>query len=158
MSLLPTTLPKWYQTDEEGEKGWTPKTSDIVRTPENREITDAWSGTYEPSAPNNYTVKINRLKVLSPIQVGGGSFPEGGVLPAQVNGVPCIPGSSTRGAFLSWLRSRFETFSEEEQQFWLSLISEDHQSWQPRKIRFETILLKKLIKPYPLCLESFLVV
>lgn len=152
MSLLPTTLPKWYQTEEDQRgnvKGWTPKTSDIVAKPENRDIIAAWTGTYYPPAPKNYTVQINRLKVLSPIQVGGGSFPEGGILPAQVNGVPCIPGSSARGAFLSWLRSHFETFSEEEQQFWLSLISEDHQSWQPRKIRFETILLKKL-KPYPL--------
>ena len=149
MSLLPTTLPQWYQTDEEGKKGWTPKTSDIVRKPENKEITDAWSGTYYPLAPNSYTVKINRLKVLSPIQVGGGSLPEGGILPAQVNGVPCIPGSSTRGAFLSWLREHFSEFSTEEQAFWSSLISADYLSWQPRKIRFETILLKTL-KPYPL--------
>lgn len=149
MALLPETLPRWYQVDEKKEEGWTPETSDITSHPENREITDAWNGTYDPPSPKNYTVKINGLKILSPIQVGGGSLPEGDTLPAQINGVPCIPGSSIRGAFLSWLRDNWSQFSSEEQQFWSSLISEDQQSWQPRKIRFETIFLKGL-KPYPL--------
>jgi len=149
MALLPETLPRWYQVDEEKEKGWTPQTSDITSHPENKAIFGAWSGTYYPPSPKNYTVKINRLRVISPIQVGGGSLPEGDTLPAQINGVPCIPGSSIRGAFLSWLRDHFSQFSSEEQQFWSSLISKDQQSWQPRKIRFETILLKNL-KPYPL--------
>ena len=149
MHPLPETRPKWYQVDEEKGKGWTPQTSDISYQAENREITGAWSGTYYPPSPQNYTVKINGLKVLSPIQVGGGSFPEGGTLPAQVNGVPCIPGSSIRGAFLSWLRHNLTQFSEGEQQFWSQLMSADGKSWQPRKIRFETILLKGL-KPYPL--------
>lgn len=149
MALLPETKPRWYQIDPDREKGWTPQTSDITSHPENKEIFGAWSGTYYPSSPTNYTVKINRLRVISPIQVGGGSLPEGDTLPAQINGVPCIPGSSTRGAFLSWLRDNLSEFSQEEQQFWYSLMSEDRQSWQPRKIRFETILLKNL-KPYPL--------
>lgn len=147
---LPTEKPKWYTVEEDrNDKGWTPKTSDITSKPENREIIAAWSGTYYPASPQNYTVKINKLRVVSPIQVGGGSFPEGGVLPAQVNGVPCIPGASTRGAFLSWLRKNWSQFDSEEQQFWSSLISEDSQCWQPKKIRFESILLKDL-KPFPL--------
>ncbi|MFP4134960.1 MAG: RAMP superfamily CRISPR-associated protein [Halothece sp.] len=152
MLPLPTEKPKWYTVEEdrnENYKGWTPKTSDITSKPENREITAAWTGTYDPPSPKNYTVKINKLRVVSPIQVGGGSFPEGGTLPAQVNGVPCVPGASTRGAFLSWLRKNWSQFPLEEQQFWSSLISEDGQSWQPKTIRFETILLKDL-KPFPL--------
>jgi hypothetical protein len=149
---LPTERPKWYDVKEDRHgviKGWTPETSDITSHPENREITDAWSGTYYPPSPRNYTIKINRLKVLSPIQVGGDSFFEGGTLPAQINGVPCVPGSSIRGAFLSWLRDNLAHFPQGEQTFWSSLIAKDGQSWQPRKIRFETILLKQL-KPYPL--------
>ena len=167
MLPLPTEKPQWYTVEEdrnENYKGWTPKTSDITSKPENRETIAAWSGTYYPPSPKNYTVKINKLRVVSPIQVGGGSFPEGGTLPAQVNGVPCIPGASIRGAFLSWLRANWSQFSSEEQQFWSSLISEDgeglssesnseactpRQSWQPKKIRFESILLNNL-KPFPL--------
>jgi len=149
---LPTERPKWYDVKEDRHgviKGWTPETSDITSHPENKEIIGAWSGTYYPHSPQNYTVKLNKLRVLSPIQVGGGSFPEGGTLPAQINGVPCIPGSSTRGAFLNWLRDNLSHFPKGEQTFWSSLITQDNKAWQPKKIRFETILLEKL-KPYPL--------
>lgn len=147
---LPTEMPVWYSIDpEKPDKGWTPKTTDIIDIPKNREITQAWDGTYYPAMARNYTIQIDKLKVISPIQVGGGSFPEGGILPAQVGGVPCIFGSSIRGAFLSFLRTRWESFSEGEKEFFGTLIDEDRRSWLPRKIRFETIRLKDL-KPFPL--------
>jgi CRISPR/Cas system CMR subunit Cmr6 (Cas7 group RAMP superfamily) len=154
-------LPKWYRVKEKESngdmKGWTPETDDIVHKSENKEITDAWrkppknksSKKKSNATLSQDKITINNLKVISPVQVGGSSFPEGAILPAQVGGIPCIPGSSIRGAFLSWLRTNFQQFLEEEQEFWLKLISKDKKSWKPRKIRFETIQLDQL-SPYPL--------
>jgi len=151
MSSLPTECPRWYQVDEELKtpKGWTPKTSDITEIKKNHDITNAWNGTYYPDTSRNFTVNINRLKILSPIQVGGGSFPEGGILPAQIGGVPIVPGSSIRGVFLSYLKGIWQTFSSEEESFWSSLINSEKTGWQPQKIRFASILLKNL-KAFPL--------
>ena len=47
-----------------------------------------------PCPPKNATHTLKSLQVRTPIQVGGGSLPEGGILPAQIGGVPVIPGSS----------------------------------------------------------------
>ena len=64
---LPTELPKWYQVEEDQEKGWTPKTSDIIisNNPANREIREAWyaqnNTTYTPTA--EYQKELNRLNV-----------------------------------------------------------------------------------------------
>lgn len=150
MSLLPTQCPKWYQPSEDDPtKGWTPKTSDIIDRRENHEIVNAWNGTYYPDHSHKSTVDLDRIKILSPIQVGGGSFPEGGILPAQIGGVPVIPGSSLRGSFLHYLRSNWPQFELSEQQFWLSLTNQNLTAWQPRKIRFSNILLKNL-KAFPL--------
>jgi len=152
-ATLPTELPRWYglkdnEKDNE-EKGWTPQTSDILEKPENRVITHAWDGEIAPKPGQAFTVRLDKLRIVTPIQVGGGSFPEGGILPAQIGGVPCVPGSGVRGALLHWLRQHFDTFSEAEKTFWESLIKPDYTGWQPRKIRFETIHLKDL-RPYPL--------
>lgn len=146
---LPEELPQWYTVDPEKQKGWTPKTSDIINKPENKEITNAWNGIIYPPSGQKPTVKIDGIKVMSPIQVGGGNFPEGGILPAQIGGVPYIPGSSIKGAFLHYLRINWTSISDDEKAFWLTLTSDNLESWQPRKIRFESILLKNL-KPYPL--------
>lgn len=149
MLPLPEELPKWYTVEPEKERGWTPKTCDIVEKPENQEIINAWKGTFEPEKSKAYTVRLDRLQIISPIQVGGGSFPEGGILPAQIGGVPYIPGSSVRGALLSWIRAKWQDLSSVEQNFWSSLLAADRSGWLPRKIRFESILLKDL-KPFPL--------
>lgn len=149
MPTLPTQLPRWYQVNLDREKGWTPETTDIVENRENHEIINAWNGNYQPFATKKYTVKIDKLRILSPIQVGGGNFPEGGILPAQFSGIPCIPGSALKGTLLSYLQSIWDNIPSDEQQFWLKLISPDNQSWQPKAIRFESIFLKNL-KPYPL--------
>ncbi len=150
MTSLPVELPQWYQVDPENErKGWTPKTTDIVENNENKPINYAWNGAISPQGAKNPTVSLKRLKILSPIQVGGGSLPEGMILPATIGGVPCIPGSSIKGAFLSYLRQQWSTMDSEEQKFWRNLTENNCQQWQPRKIRFETILLKN-VKPYPL--------
>ncbi|MDB9315007.1 RAMP superfamily CRISPR-associated protein [Spirulina sp. CS-785/01] len=142
---LPTEMPQWYTVNTETQKGWVPQTGDINE----RHVRDAWDETCPPKAKTGADVTLNNLKVLSPLQVGGGSFPEGGILPAQVAGVPCVPGSSLRGAFLAWLRQNWATFPEEEQGFWGRLVNADYTSWQPRKVRFATIPLKNL-RPYPL--------
>ncbi|KKD37830.1 RAMP superfamily CRISPR-associated protein [Limnoraphis robusta] len=153
MLPLPEDMPKWYTVNcdkPEEEKGWTPKTEDIVQKPNsNKEIINAWNGTVEPRNGKQYTVRVDKLEVLSPIQVGGYIFSEGGILPAQVGGVPYIPGSSIRGAFLKWIKTNLPNLEASEQQFWLSLLKPDKTGWQPRKIRFESVLLKDL-KPFPL--------
>ncbi|MFM6454924.1 MAG: RAMP superfamily CRISPR-associated protein, partial [Planktothrix sp.] len=144
-SSLPTELPKWYELQEGEEKGWTPKANQV----DIPEVRDAWNGKIYPEAGKNFTVKLDRLQILSPIQVGGGSFPEGGILPAQIGGVPYIPGSSVRGSLLKYIRTIWSKIPNEEQQFWLTLLEPDLNGWQPLKIRFESILLKDL-KAFPL--------
>ncbi len=149
MLPLPEYLPLWYTVEPEKNRGWTPQTSHIIRNNHNRDITNAWNGTIAPCPAKNATVTLNSLQIRTPIQVGGGSFPEGGILPAQLGGVPVIPGSSLRGALLSWLNHQWATLPDDEQTFWQTLLQLDRSGWQPRKIRFETIWLKEL-KPYPL--------
>jgi CRISPR/Cas system CMR subunit Cmr6 (Cas7 group RAMP superfamily) len=151
MLSLPTQRPKWYGLKDNEERGWTPLTSDIINNPQNREIVQAWAleNTYQTSKSQKATLKLERLRILSPIQVGGYILPEGGILPAQIGGVPCIPGSSLRGAFLHYLRQQWGNISPEEQTFWQSLIQPDRKGWQPRAIRFEIIWLNNL-GPYPL--------
>jgi CRISPR-associated protein Cmr6 len=166
MAKLPNELPCWYKLAEDKEKGWMPRTSDIIDKPENRDVVHAWDG--EIHSPltkkvDEYTCRLERLQILSPIQVGGGNFPEGGILPAQISGVPCIPGSSVRGSLLHWMRKVWEQLPADEKIFWESLMTPDGKSWQPRRIRFESLLLfdndpKKrreerddtLLKPFPL--------
>lgn len=148
MLPLPPDLPNWYTVNADkpdDEKGWTPETKDIPK------IRNTWNGKAQPPSRRTPDVQLNHLQIISPIQVGGGSFTEGGILPAQLGGVPCIPGSSLRGTFLHWLREHRERlqFSEEERQFWQKLVAEDWQNWQPRKVRFESVPLKNL-QPYPL--------
>ncbi len=153
---LPTEMPDWYrvkpigdETEEYKYKGWTPETGDIVEKSNNYEVVNAWNGSCSPQPAKLHTVKLSGLKVISPIQVGGDSFFEGGTLPAQVNGVPWIPGSSVKGALLSWLRKQWSSLDQQQQGFWSRLMSPDRQAWLPRKIRFESVLLKNL-KPFPL--------
>jgi len=156
---LPTELPKWYTVPEHEDKGWTPQTSDIIQAsakPENKVIREAWyaknNPTYTPIAPKKPTLQ---LQILTPIQVGGGSLPEGMILPAQIGGYPCIPGSSLRGALLNWVKSVWDKaeppykMEPPEQNFWNTLIQDDRSGWRPRAIRFESIPLKNL-EPYPL--------
>jgi CRISPR-associated protein Cmr6 len=156
MLPLPEELPQWYTVEPTKERGWTPKTCDIVEKrenqEENKEIINAWKiekETFEPEKSTAYTVRLDRLQIISPIQVGGGSFPEGGILPAQIGGVPYIPGSSVRGALLSWIKAKWQDLPVDEQNFWSNLLATDRNSWQPRKVRFESILLKDL-RPFPL--------
>jgi CRISPR-associated protein Cmr6 len=163
MAKLPNELPCWYQLAEDKEKGWMPKTSDIIDKPENKDIVHAWNGQiHHPLTKkiDEYTCRLERLQILSPIQVGGGKFPEGGILPAQIGGVPCIPGSSVRGSLLCWMRKIWEQLPADEKIFWESLMMPDRKSWQPRRIRFESLLLldskqgnekeDTLLKPFPL--------
>ncbi len=163
MAKLPNELPCWYQVVKDEEKGWMPKTSDITDKLENRDVVHAWNGhIYHPLTKkvDEYTCRLERLQILSPIQVGGGSFPEGGILPAQIGGVPCIPGSTVRGSLLRWMRKRWEHLPADEKTFWESLMMPDLKSWQPRRIRFESLLLfdskqghereDTLLKPFPL--------
>jgi CRISPR-associated protein Cmr6 len=171
MAKLPNVLLRWYtveRNEKSGEeKGWMPKTEHIIEhvidKSKNWDIIHAWNGQINhPSTgkADEYTCRLERLQILSPIQVGGGSFPEGGILPAQIGGIPCIPGSSVRGSLLRWMRKRWEHLPAEEKTFWESLMTPDRKSWQPRRIRFESLLLldsKKghekedtLLKPYPL--------
>lgn len=150
MTPLPETLPTWYGVRETEDRGWTPQTSDIVDKPENKEIRQAWNGTFCPPEAEDYSVSLSKLQILSPLQVGGGSFPEGGILPAQVGGVAWIPGSSIRGALLRWLVSRWSELPGEEQRFWETLVQGDKSGWEPRKIRFESVFLKKELEPFPL--------
>ncbi|QIZ72108.1 RAMP superfamily CRISPR-associated protein [Oxynema aestuarii] len=147
---LPTSLPRWYTVKENEEKGWTPETDDIVDKPENREITQAWNGSFCPPEASQFTLRLNNLQVISPVQVGGGSFREGHILPAQFGGIPCIPGSSIRGALLKWMRRIWSDLPPDEQAFWNKLIEGDRSGWQPRQIRFESLFLKKHLKPFPL--------
>lgn len=152
---LPTELPRWYTVEESQEKGWTPKTEDIIQAsnrPENKIIREAWyaknnpTSTYTPSPPKKPTLK---LQILTPIQVGGGSWPEGMILPAQIGGYPCIPGSSLKGSVLSWIKQSWAQMDESERTFWESLIQSNRGGWRPRAIRFESIPLNNL-EPYPL--------
>ncbi|CBN56407.1 conserved hypothetical protein [Kamptonema sp. PCC 6506] len=158
--MLPTELPNWYKVQGIGneEKGWVPKTEDIVEGSqrEKKEVTEAWKGTNDLKASNSYTLRIDDLQVISPLQIGGGSFPEGHILPARIAGIPCIPGSTLRGALLSWIEKILKVSPEnlspeerEERKFWESLI-DGRGGWQPRKIRFENISLKDSIQPFPL--------
>ncbi len=144
---LPTgkNPPLWYTVNDK-EKGWTPETGDI----KDSTIRDSWNGNKTLMKNSKKpTVSIPKLKVISPIQVGGGSFPEGMILPAQIGGIPCIPGSSLRGAFLNYLLSKWELFSEEEKTFFETLINRENRSWKPKVIRFENLPLNNL-SPYPL--------
>ena len=140
---LPSTRPCWYGVSEEPEAGWIPKTEDIGI------INDAWKNHihYENS---NATVKIEGLKPISPIQVGGGSLPEDHILPANIAGVPVIPGSSLRGAFLNWMRKIRDSIKGDEKLFWKELIDTENWRWKPKKIRFENINVDDLLKPFPL--------
>jgi hypothetical protein len=149
MAELPTTMPRWYTVEPDKDRGWTPKTSDIIDKRENLDITKAWDGSVAPPPSKRYTARVEKLQVLSPIQVGGGSFPEGGILPAQIAGVPCIPGSSLRGSLLRWVKAQLPQMAAEEQSFWQGLMAPDRRGWQPRQIRFETVWLKDL-RPFPL--------
>lgn len=161
MALLPNVLPEWYEVEiKDGEeKGWTPKTKTIENKDKNKEnvvnIAETWKGEIELEHSHNYTVRLDNLQAISPIQVGGGSFPEGHILPAQIGGVPCIPGSTIRGALLSWLEKKWPDMSAEEQAFWNNLITEDKTSWQPRKIRFENISIRGLLKPFSLHAQQY---
>lgn len=65
MLPLPEELPQWYTVEPTQERGWTPKTSDIVEKPENQEIINAWKGTFEPNKSNAYTVRLNQLQIIS---------------------------------------------------------------------------------------------
>jgi len=150
---LPTELPQWYTVKDNEDKGWTPQTADIIQAPaqpQNKVIREAWyaknNPTYTPNARRNSTLA---LQILTPIQVGGGSLPEGMILPSQIGGYPCIPGSSLKGALLNWIKSKEETFEDSERNFWKTLIKEDYSGWRPRAIRFESVPLNNL-EPYPL--------
>jgi len=153
MTHLPTELPQWYQLQDNEEHGWTPKTKDIIYSanhPENNIIREAWYAknktAYTPPTPKKPTLN---LQILTPIQVGGGSLPEGMILPAQIGGYPCIPGSSLRGALLAWIRAQWQELPTDEKEFWSSLMQCDHAGWKPRAIRFESVPLKTL-RLYPL--------
>lgn len=163
---LPDELPLWYGIKPEcnddkkkdnvaDKEEWTPpKTNQLKKD----EVVNAWNGDIkqtENTLNNSSKINLDGLYAISPIQIGGGSFPEGLILPAQIRGTPCIPGSSLRGAFLNWINTKWNSFSPEEQQFWDGLLSKDGKSkgekrtWLPRKIRFETTWIKTL-KAYPL--------
>jgi len=153
MTHLPTELPQWYQLQDNEERGWTPKTEDIIYSahqPKNNIIREAWYAknqtAYTPPTPKKPTLN---LQILTPIQVGGGSLPEGMILPAQIGGYPCIPGSTVRGALLAWIRAQWQELPTDEKEFWSSLMQCDHAGWNPRAIRFESVPLKTL-RPYPL--------
>ncbi|MCF3574659.1 RAMP superfamily CRISPR-associated protein [Planktothrix agardhii] len=151
---LPSTRPCWYGVSEEQkEAGWIPKTEDIAIKEnshlKNSKINDAWKNHIHYENPNA-TVKIEGLKPISPIQVGGGSLPEDHILPANIAGVPVIPGSSLRGAFLNWMRKIWDSIKGEEKLFWEELIDTENWRWKPKKIRFENINIDDLLKPFPL--------
>jgi len=154
MASLPTQLPPWYQLDQDKpEKGWTPKTKDITissQKPENKVIREAWYAknqlAYSAPSPKK---AILTGRILTPIQVGGVRVTNEMILPAQIGGYPCIPGSSLKGALLSWLHRQQDTMDADERSFWQSLIEKDWQGWKPRAIRFESVPLKNL-EPYPL--------
>lgn len=153
MASLPTTQPLWYQIDPGNpEKGWIPKTEHIIispQKPENKVIREAWYAKNQLAyAPPSKKATLT-AQILTPIQVGGIRVTNEMTLPAQIGGYPCIPGSSLKGALLSWLRRPHPTMSPEEQTFWQSLIEPNGQGWKPRAIRFESTPLKNL-EPYPL--------
>ncbi|MCS6782536.1 MAG: RAMP superfamily CRISPR-associated protein [Gloeomargarita sp. SKYG98] len=161
--LLPTHRPRWYGlkvdlNHPDRERGYTPQTADITDNQANRDITQAWNGRFltTPSPINpTHTVSIGNLKLISPLQIGGGSFPEGGILPAQVAGIPWIPGSSIRGSLLHYLRKHWHHLPPDEQAFWQTLTNAHQTAWLPRKIRFECIYLdKSQLKAFPLNLDK----
>ncbi|WP_414582403.1 RAMP superfamily CRISPR-associated protein [Scytonema sp. PCC 10023] len=150
MLPLPETLPKWYTVEDTQERGWTPETKDIIEGSGKPEVIKAWKNDLNLQNSKNFTVRLDRLQIISPIQVGGGSVFEGGILPAQIGGVPCIPGSSIRGALLKWIKAKWEGLLSNERDFWQSLITEDLSGWRPRQIRFESIFFQDSLKPFPL--------
>lgn len=157
-SSLPSELPLWYSIKENENngtiEGWTPKTTNIKEA----EVKNAWNGnirkTDNKASNDANRIVLKDLYAISPIQIGGGSFPEGHILPAQFGGVPCIPGSSIRGAFLNWIDSQWENLGE-KQCFWKKFFSENQNcsnkklNWKPGKVRFEIIWINSL-KAYPL--------
>jgi hypothetical protein len=151
MLPLPEELPKWYTVEPLAEKGWTPKTEDIIEGPKLGlpEVINAWANDLKSKSSQKSSIRLE-LQIISPIQVGGGSVFEGGILPAQIGGVPCVPGSSIRGALLKWIKSKWGEIPDNEKLFWQSLISKNLENWQPRQIRFENILLGSLLKAFPL--------
>ena len=187
MTALPTELPDWYGFREKKPDSadgnnpkkdnidvWTPQTEDIAELQtsknsndkqKNNRIRNAWNGTsFAASSSNSHTVGLQGLQILTPIQVGGSQFSKEGIEPAQLGGVPCIPGSSWRGALLQWIRMRLNSssmpdlpfdcalspLSDPEKQFWLGLLEDDRQGWKPRAIRFETTMLPGKLQPFPL--------
>ena len=148
---LPDKLLNWYDID--GDKGWSPKTSDIP------DIRDSWETDIPPETDTNCTIELDELEVLSPLQIGGGALPEGHNLPAQIGGIPCIPGSSLRGSLLSWIvrlcqeyeaNSEGASLSQEEYDFWQTYLDKGEAiGWKPKAIRFENIWLDNL-EPFPL--------
>ena len=155
-NLLPGELPCWYAIEKDEEKGWSPQTTDI----EESIVKNAWNGKIKNSVPRNNSISLDDLYLLSPLQIGGGSLPEGDNLPAQIAGVPCIPGSSLRGSFLSWIAKLCQeyqsspeesTLSKDEHEFWqkyLDMSENKIPGWQPKSIRFETTWVENL-QPFP---------
>jgi hypothetical protein len=68
MLPLPEELPQWYTVEPTEERGWTPKTCDIVEKPENQEIINAWKigkETFEPEKSTTYTVRLDKLQITA---------------------------------------------------------------------------------------------
>jgi CRISPR/Cas system CMR subunit Cmr6 (Cas7 group RAMP superfamily) len=150
MLSLPEELPNWYTVENTEERGWTPKTKDIIEGTGNPEVINAWKNDRNLQNSKNFTIRLDKLQVISPIQVGGISVVEGGILPAQIGGIPCIPGSSIRGALLKWIKAKWGDMASDERDFWQSLITENLSGWRPRHIRFESIFIKDSLKAFPL--------
>ena len=149
MPSLPTKPDKWYQAKDDT-SGWTPQTTDIPK----EIISQAWNGQRKVVASQNDrpTLRLDGLQILSPLQVGGAKLTEGDVLPAQLGGVPCIPGSCLRGALRHWLNTKWSEIENEntnEHEFWKGLLAEDLSGWKPKAIRFETSFPKGL-QAFPL--------
>ncbi|WLT40393.1 hypothetical protein NON20_24230 (plasmid) [Synechocystis sp. B12] len=90
MPSLPLDRPQWYGLKEDKkhqdkQKGWTPLTDDIIDKPENQAVYHAWSTkhSYKPSNSQKTTLKLDRLRILSPIQVGVISFPKAAFYPLK---------------------------------------------------------------------------
>ena len=150
MLPLPDEMPKWYTVEPEQERGWTPKTEDIIEVFGLPEVIKAWENNLNLQNSKQFTIKLDRLQIISPIQVGAGSVFEGGILPAQIGGLPCIPASSIRGALLKWIKDKWEDIPINEREFWQNLILDKFCGWKPKRIRFESIYLKNLLKAFPL--------
>lgn len=150
MLPLPDEMPKWYTVEPDKERGWTPNPKDIIEVTGLPEVIKAWENNLNLQNSKQFTIKLDKLQIISPIQVGAGSLLEGGILPAQIGGLPCIPGSSIRGALLKWIKDKWEDISINEKQFWQNLILDNFSGWKPNQIRFESIYLKDLLKPFPL--------